>query len=101
MPFAKGHKKYGGMKKGFVHSQKQIVRQTVESALKKSIPDRLIELLETADPEKEIQVLLDLMPYCYPKLQAIEVSQDPDDQSAQQEEVKKLAEWLKRVREIS
>lgn len=78
MSFKKGHPKYGGKKKGFVSSQKQIVRDVIEKALGKTIPARIIELFETADPEVELKTLLDLMPYCYPKLQAIEMTPDQE-----------------------
>lgn len=84
MPFVKGQKKTGGMKKGFISPQKQIVREVIEKSLGKSIPERLMEL-SGGDPDKETDILLDLMPYCYPKLQALQISHDPSQDKSPKE----------------
>lgn len=74
MAFQKGHPKYGGIKKGTVRTERQLVREIVEAAYEgKPIPERLAEIAKKS-PQKEIDILLALMPYCYPKLQAIDLT---------------------------
>lgn len=74
--FQPGHEKKGGRKKGTPNRDKAQVRAIVECCLGKSIPERLMELVggKNADPEAERDLLLDLMPYCYPKLASVEHS---------------------------
>lgn len=97
MPFEYGHKKSRGRKPGSQNKSRQLVREIVESALKKSIPARLLELSK-GSPDVERETLLDLMPYCYPKLQAVEHSGEvanPDGNDA----VKALTEELIKITE--
>lgn len=75
MPFQKGHKKLGGRKKGSVGSEKRIAREIVEAALGGSIPGRLVQIAKS-NPTREPDILIALMPYCYPKLQNTEVKAD-------------------------
>lgn len=76
MPFKKGQSKPpgSGIKKGQDQLRKTAVKEIIETALHQSIPERILQRLEEIkDKQFEVDVLLDLMPYCYPKLQAIEV----------------------------
>lgn len=73
MPFVKGHKKLGGRAKGQVSSEKKLAREIIEGVLKKTIPERLLEIAQR-QPAKETEILLALLPYCYPKLQSMEVA---------------------------
>lgn len=97
MGFEKGHKKLGGRKPGSINKSKAIVREIVEKALVKSIPERLLEL-SNGKPELEAEVLLDLMPYCYPKLSAVEHSGELDN-PAGNDAVKALTEELLKITE--
>lgn len=72
MPFIKGQPKKGGRQKGTPNRSKVFVKEIVEAALGKSIPDRLLEIAK-AQPREEKEILLALLPYAYPKLQSTEI----------------------------
>jgi hypothetical protein len=98
MPFKKGKPKTGGVQKGGTHTKKA-VREIVEAALGgKTIPEEMLTLAG-ANPKLRLQVLEGLLPYSYPKLQAIEHSGEIGNPAS--EEVKELVEWLKKTREIT
>lgn len=68
-----------------------LARRVVEKALKGSIPERLVTLCKE-NPQREIDILIALMPYCYPKLAQMEVKSEQTLLAS--EEVKQLANWL-------
>lgn len=72
-----------------------IVRNIVEEALGQSVPKRLIAIAQ-ADPTLEKEVLLGLMPYCHPKLSAVEHSGEIDT-GASQAVVEELKQMLKEL----
>lgn len=75
--FEKGHKKIGGRKKGSINKIKTTVREAVETALNGSLPEILIDQYSLmSDPEAKVKLLLELMPYCYPKLSSQDVSME-------------------------
>lgn len=79
MPFEKGHKKIGGNVKGQPNKERRMVREIVEACLGSTVPELLLEELARATPKLKVQILEGLMPYCYPKLQSIEVSAEVTD----------------------
>lgn len=78
MPFEKGKPKTGGRQKGTPNKDKRTVREIVETALGKAIPERIMELVAYMEPEREIELLLDLLPYTYPKKKEVAVSGELD-----------------------
>lgn len=81
MGFEPGHKKHGGRKAGTPNRSSTAVRELVEAGLGKSIPERLLELTtEVAwHAETELKTLLVLMPYCYPRLAAVQFQASVDE----------------------
>lgn len=73
MPFKPGHKKIGGRQKG--SGNRNGFRALIEDALGSSIPERLINLIQT-HPDQEIDILKACLPYAYPKLNSMTVSAD-------------------------
>lgn len=76
MAFQKGKPRpaNAGRKKGALNQDKRIVRDIVEKALGKSLPDEIVSTLHALEDDEKARTLLGLMPYCYPKLQSVEVS---------------------------
>ncbi len=70
--FEPGHKKMGGRQKGGTNLERRAAKQIIETALQKTIPERLLELCQKS-PRDEADILIALMPYCYPKLHAVDV----------------------------
>lgn len=96
MAFEKGRTKTGGRTKGSQNKSRKLVRDIVEGALNgKTIPERLLELTN-GNPDREIDVLTDLLPYCYPKLQAVDITSVPDGGESS-DESKVFFEILKKV----
>ncbi len=73
MPRPQGLAKTGGRKKGSLN-KRTLVRKEVTEALGVDVPQRLAELLPQLEPEKQADVLLELLSYIYPKRKAIEHS---------------------------
>lgn len=69
-----GRPKYGGRKKGTPNKKTEHLIETFK-ALNLDVPERIVELLPKLSPEKQAEVLLELMSYLYPKRKAIEVSE--------------------------
>lgn len=69
----KGHKRYGGRAKGTPNKRTEELQDFFDSK-GMFIPEMIVEKLHLLDDEKQIDVLLDLMPYLYPKRKAIEHS---------------------------
>jgi hypothetical protein len=78
MGFEKGHPKYGGIKKGETQRERRVVREIVEECLGSTLPQRLLSLAKNS-PKLEIQILEGLMPYCYPRLQSVEMNAEIAD----------------------
>lgn len=85
-----------GRPKGSLSFRQGLVRDIVEKALGgSSIPKRLIEMAES-NPDIEKDVLIALLPYCHPKLQAIEHSGEIDTGSeASKAELEKLKQMYR------
>ena len=66
MPRQKGTTKTGGRKKGSLNKKTLELSQILKKA-NINVPEKIIELLPTLDTEKQVEVLLKLMPYLYPK----------------------------------
>lgn len=88
MPFEKGHEKFGGREKGSAN-KKNALRDQIEWILNKPIPTRLMELVKST-PQREFELLMGLLPYCYPKLQSTTIT---DGNTAEAED--KQAEIIK------
>ncbi len=72
MAFEKGHRHATGRPKGSLNKIRTVARDSIESVLGKSIPERLMELA-TLNPRHEADILISLLPYCYPKLHAVDI----------------------------
>jgi hypothetical protein len=74
---AKG-KKTGGRQKGTPNkSTTELALVIEETGL--NVPKRIIELLPELTPTQEVQALLELMNYLFPKRKAIEHTFNPED----------------------
>jgi hypothetical protein len=69
----KGSLKTGGRKKG-TPNQKTLVLKSINEALGVDVPQKLAELLPFLEPDKQADVLLELLNYIYPKRKALEHS---------------------------
>lgn len=88
-----------GRQKGQVGSKHWLVRNIVEEAMRgDSIPKRLIAMAKL-NPDIEKEVLIALMPYCHPKLQAMEHS-GAIDTGANQVMVDQLKNMVKELKEL-
>lgn len=87
-----------GIKKGQTHaeSKKRTVREIVEQCLGKTIPERLLEIAKE-NPLKEAEILDGLMPYTYPKLQAVEMKATVDHTETT-EAIQELADQLRQMK---
>lgn len=70
MPFEKGHKKLGGRKKGISNRYSDEVREIFKNQLFDEL-EQLPILLSKLEPEKRLDVLLKLIPYILPKINAV------------------------------
>lgn len=73
MPRQPGASKTGGRHKGTPNKKTEGLRSCLD-ALELDVPGRIVEILPQLDPAKQVDVLLDLMNYLYPKRKAIEHS---------------------------
>lgn len=76
MAFTKGNKLGKGRPKGSQNKVTSTVRETIEKALGKSLPEEIIEgylQVKRSKPAMALKVLEGLMKYCYPTLQSITV----------------------------
>ena len=104
MPFQKGHKKTGGRPKGAPNRDKRVVKEIVEAALGRSLPEEILSHyvnLKSTKPVMAAKIAEGLMPYCYPKLQSIEVDGSLGGLSPEQEkEVAELTALLKETKKL-
>lgn len=78
MPFKPGHG--GGRPRGATHPKKY-ARDIIEKVcLGRTIPEELMSLRKKMDDQYKVQILLALMPYCYPKLSAVAVQLDEKEE---------------------
>jgi len=90
MAFQKGHQKIGGRKKGTTNLDREVPREVIERLLGRSMFEELLGIMQQVrDPLEHAKMLRDLMPYCYPKLQAMTI--DANIQVEAKEVVKSLA----------
>lgn len=73
--FATGQQKPvgSGRKRGTPNRRHTVLVEALE-AIDFSIPERLVELLPKLTPEKQADVLLDMMSYVFPKRKSLELS---------------------------
>jgi len=64
--------KGSGRKEGTPNKRSQNLAEALDS-LNFNIPEKLVQLLPKLSPEKQVDILIDLMGYLYPKRKAIEV----------------------------
>lgn len=84
---------------GSINKRSSYIRTIVESALGgKSIPQKLIELMEEGDAEFKAGILTGLLPYCYPKLASTEVYLS-DENDAGNAQLDAALDEIKRLRE--
>lgn len=98
MPFEPGRAKTGGIRKG----QKQartMFREALEALMGKTLPERFHEIIEMGgcDPHQEAELLVKLMPYCYTKLNAVDVSGDIEITHTDQEIIEQKADELRKL----
>jgi len=73
----KGCVKTGGRKKGSLNKKTSDLISVLDKA-DLNVPERIIELLPTVSPEVQIDILMKLMCFLYPKRKPVEdESQDP------------------------
>jgi hypothetical protein len=77
MARAVGSQKYGGRKKGTPNKTTKELSEFFES-IGFCIPEKIHKILKKLEPEKQVEVLLKLMEYIYPKRKALEVHQEID-----------------------
>ena len=70
-----GLPKTGGRKKG-TPNRRTLVVKSVAEALGLDVPARLVEILPKLHPDKQADVLLELMGYLFPKRKAIDVKME-------------------------
>ena len=92
MGFEKGHAKMGGIQKGQKQARTQF-REMFEAMLGKTIPERLNEIIGMGgmDPLQEADLLVKILPYCYNKLNAIDISGSVDILHTEKELVEREA----------
>lgn len=73
MPRPTGQSKTGGRTKGTPNRRSKQLEEILHS-VKLNVPERIVELLPKLAPKEEVQVLLQLMPYLYPRRKALEGS---------------------------
>lgn len=94
-------KKPVGRPVGSIGNNKRNVRELVETAFNRSLPDMLTDVYRELDePRDRAKLLLELMPYCYPKLQTVEVKRDPVDQAADQDKVSATKDLINKLIEM-
>jgi len=88
MAFKKGHKKLGGKKKGYkspnTHVRDQLGEILGAERKRKNGQgqDLIAELLEMTknNLRERLRLLMELLPYCYPKLAAVEMPSDTENE---------------------
>ncbi len=73
MAKTKGSTKTGGRKAGTPNLRSLMLIDTLDS-LGLDVPSRIAALLPSLDPEKQADVLLELISYIYPKRKALELT---------------------------
>jgi hypothetical protein len=73
MPFEQGQQKTGGRRSGTPNRRTNVLSDILDE-LNIDLPTRIFEILPTLTPEKQIDVLLQLMPFMYPKRKAVEIT---------------------------
>ncbi len=62
------------------------VRLAIEDRLKKSLPEKIVDLIETMrDPKDQLYAYLAILPYAYPRLQ-VQTIVDPSEMGIETEE---------------
>lgn len=72
MPFEKGHKKFGGRKKGSVSPIRALKDICVEKGF--CFASKLVELAQAEDKQISIQAVKEGMKYLYPQLKSHEIA---------------------------
>ena len=74
MPFEKGHKKVGGVKKGFTNKSTENARQAIANLVDKNTPQMMKWLDQIAEesPEKAFDCMTKVMEYHLPKIARVE-----------------------------
>lgn len=98
----KGKPKTGGRQKGVPNKSKTLVRDIVEKALGQTIPERLLDISQNLDPKEQASLLMDLMPFCYPKLQTIECTMDESEALSESKEARhqEAISWIKELFQV-
>jgi hypothetical protein len=73
VPRQRGLKKTGGRRAGTPNRRSVMLHELLQS-LDCDVPKRLVALLPELSPERQADVLLELMQYLYPKRKAIELT---------------------------
>lgn len=71
-----GIPKTGGRQVGTPNKRTRVLEETLER-LGSDVPERILDLLPQLTPDRQVDVLLGLMPYLYPKRRMVEVAGDP------------------------
>jgi hypothetical protein len=82
----KGCVKTGGRKKGSLNKKTSDLLFVLEKA-NLNVPERIIELLPTVSPEIQIDILMKLMCFLYPKRKPSEAESQDSDNSKTEKQV--------------
>lgn len=91
MPRPTGLPKTGGRKSGTPNKKTALLHEALE-AQGLDVPGRLAKLLPQLEPEKQADVLLELMSYLYPKRKALQINshQEVQMQGMSRDEVNQI-----------
>lgn len=99
MPAPKGHERYGGRIKGTPNKKTKFVQDILDSQNFNLIEEILKNIKEVSNKADKAKLLLQLVPYCYPKLTSIVHSGDIDLGETEQNNTR--AEQLLRAAKIA
>lgn len=90
----------GGRPKGSVNKDRAMMRGMIEAALGKSIPDEIMQNYHSLrNPLDKLDIMLQVAPYCYPKLASMEIQADVSS-SEMTETLEKAVQWLTEIKEL-
>lgn len=81
-----------GRKKGTPNRVSLGVQTIIETSLKKTLPEAILEEIHKLDARDKVHVLLDLMNYCYPKRSSVNFGALSEEESQRLDALRKMSE---------